>query len=348
MGCFRLLSLAVALQVLPLGSCRQADAVVIGSKNFTEQVILGELLAQHIERQTGLEVDRRLNLGGTFICDRALRAGEIDGYVEYTGTAFTAILKNQPVSDSKEVFLRVKESYENKGMAWMEPLGFANTFAMIVRADDARNLGISTISEAAAFAPEWVAGFGYEFIEREDGFSGLAKTYNLQFSKPPRVMELGLIYRALADGQVDFIAGDSTNGLIVALDLFVLGDDKNYFPPYDAAPVFRAAILRKHPELRRALDELTGAISEERMRRMNYEVDGKRRLVKAVVKEFLQHRESLLSPRYPPNRITPGFHGSNGEGLFSREGKASDAAQVLGGPAGSLFSDEMGHRRESR
>ena len=303
MGFFRLLSLAFALLALPLGACFQPDVVVIGSKNFTEQVILGELLAQHIERRTALEVNRRLNLGGTFICDRALRAGEIDGYVEYTGTAFTAILKNQPIRDSKKVFVKVKRSYEEKGMDWMEPLGFANTFAMIIREKDASNLGISTISEAASYSPQWVAGFGYEFIEREDGLSGLAKTYNLQFSQPLRVMELGLIYRALADGQVDFIAGDSTNGLIAVLDLFVLGDDKNYFPPYDAVPVFRAAILKQHPELRGVLGELTGAITEKRMRRMNYEVDGKGRLVKVVVREFLQDRESSLSPLDPPNRI---------------------------------------------
>lgn len=280
--------------------CASSPAVIVGSKNFTEQVILGELLAQHIENETRLKVDRRLNLAGTFICDRALRAGEIDAYIEYTGTAFTAILKQRPLTDPAEVYHRVKAEYLPAGIEWMEPLGFNNTFAMIVRREEAGKLGIQTISQAAAYTPQWRAGFGYEFIERADGFKGLSDTYQLRFAGPPRVMELGLIYRALADGQVDLIAGDSTNGLIAALDLFVLEDDKKYFPPYDAVPLVRSETLKHYPELRAVLEQLKGRISEAQMRRMNYEVDGRRRPVKAVVSEFLsrafvsRHRTSSL------------------------------------------------------
>lgn len=277
--------------LLQSGGCRSGSVIVIGSKNFTEQVILGDLLARHIENQTKLKVDRRLNLGGTFICDRALRAGEIDGYVEYTGTAFTAILKNEPIRDPQEVYRRVKESYAREGMEWLKPLGFDNTFAIIIRGEDARRLGIRTISQAAPYTPKWVPGFSYEFIERADGFKGLSETYNLRFAKSPKVMELGLIYWALAEKKVDLIAGDFTNGLIAALELFVLKDDRRYFPPYDAVPVFRSQTLEQYPELREVLNMLGGAISEDEMRKMNYQVDGEEKTVKEVVLEFLEKLE---------------------------------------------------------
>jgi len=260
---------------------------VIGSKNFTEQVILGELLAQQIENQTELKVVRKLNLGGTFICDQALRAGELDGYVEYTGTAYTAILKNDPIRDPQEVYQRVKESYGTEGMEWLQPLGFNNTFAILIRGEAAKRFGVRTISDIAPYTPTWLAAFGYEFIERADGFAGLSETYDLKFAEPPRVMELGLTYRALADQRVDLIAGDSTNGLIAALDLFLLEDDKQYFPPYDGVPVFRSETLQRYPQLREVLNRLAGTIDEDQMRRMNYQVDGEGKLVREVVREFL-------------------------------------------------------------
>ena len=266
--------------------CRGSDEVVIGSKNFTEQIILGEILAQQIERKTGLEVDRRFNLGGTFICDTALRSGQIDAYVEYTGTAFTAILKQEPVSDPQRVYLYVKEDYQNQDLEWLEPLGFNNTFATMIRGDEARKLGVKSLSEVAPFTPGWVAGFGYEFMEREDGFKGLTRTYGLSFVDT-KVMELGLMYRALAAGSVDLIAGNSTDGLVAALDLFILEDDLQYFPPYYAAPVVRSETLRQHPELLPALLALKQVISEEQMRIMNYQVDGEGKLVKQVVAGFL-------------------------------------------------------------
>ena len=280
--------LGLLLICLLISSCAGADRIVVGSKNFTEQVILGEMLAQQIESKTGLQVDRRLNLGGTLVCHEALAAGQIDTYVEYTGTGLTAILKEPAATDSANVYDKVKAAYQSRyGVEWTEPLGFNNTFAIIVRKDDAQKLNIRTISDSVSYTPGWTAGFGYKFLEREDGYPGLAKVYGLRFKKPPLVMDLGLTYKAAAGRQVDFIAGNSTDGLIDALGLVVLEDDKHYFPPYDAAPLLRSAVAEKHPEVREALRALGGKISAEEMRRMNYAVDGDHRDVKEVVREFL-------------------------------------------------------------
>ena len=273
-----------------VSSCSRADRIVVGSKNFTEQVLLGELVAQQIERKTNLQVDRKLNLGGTLVCHEAMLAGQLDAYVEYTGTGLTAILKQPPSNDPTGVYENVKAAYKPRfGIEWTEPLGFNNTFAIIVRKSDAQELKIKTISDAAPHTSKWVAGFGYEFIERQDGYPGLSKTYNLRFPAPPRVMDLGLTYKAAAGRQVDFIAGNSTDGLIDALGLVVLEDDKHYFPPYDAVPLVRDAVVVRHPEVREALRALGGKISAEQMRRMNYAVDGEHKDVKQVVKEFLDH-----------------------------------------------------------
>ena len=280
--------LCLLMIVASLSSCSQRDRIVVGSKNFTEQVILGEMLAQQIERKTHLPVDRKLNLGGTIVCHEALTAGQIDTYVEYTGTGLTAILKEPPAKDSNLAYQTVKDAYKSRfGIEWTEPLGFNNTFAIIVRKSDAEQFGLRTISDAAPRTSRWVAGFGYEFIEREDGYPGLVKTYNLRFPSEPRVMDLGLTYKAVAAHQVDLIAGNSTDGLIGALRLVVLEDDKHYFPPYDAVPLVREAVIAKHPEIREALRALGGKVSEEQMRLMNYAVDGEHKDVKQVVKEFL-------------------------------------------------------------
>jgi len=265
----------------------ERDVVRVGSKNFTEQIILGELIAQTIETDTGLSVERRLNLGGTFICDRAVRSGDIDVYVEYSGTAHTAIFHQAAETDSRRVFDRVKELYADGGLALMDPLGFENTFAMLVRGDDARKLGLRTISDVVPHAASWRAGFGYEFLQREDGYPGLARVYGLRFRSPPTAMDLSLIYRALFERQVDFIAGDATSGLIEAYDLVMLEDDRHYFPPYDAAPVARAPVLLKHPELRGVLAGLAGRITVADMRRMNHAVDAGHRDPADVAREFL-------------------------------------------------------------
>ena len=281
----------IALMVVVAGgfalSGRWGTRVIIGSKNFTEQVILGELLAQAVERATDLRVDRRLNLGGTFISEEALRAGAIDAYIEYTGTALTAIFHQPTSRDRAEVYSRVAAAYAESGRTVLSPLGFNNTFAILVRTADARRLGLKTISDAAPHTPKWKAAFGYEFLEREDGYKGLVRTYGLRFREPPRVMDLTLIYRALASGAVDLIAGDATHGLIKGLDLFMLEDNRRYFPPYDAIPVVRTQTLAAHPELRTAIERLAGRVSEEAMRQMNYDVDVRRRDASAVVREFL-------------------------------------------------------------
>ncbi len=261
--------------------------IVIGSKDFTEQVILGEVLAQQIERTTGIWVERRFELAGD-LCHRALLAGEIDGYVEYTGTAFTAILKHPPVSNPRQVYDQVKREYaERFHLTWLAPLGFNNTFAILVRAKDAERYHLKTISDLARVASPWRAGFGQDFMSRPDGYPGFAATYHLKFSGPPREMDLSLTYRALADGQVDVIAGNSTDGRIPQLGLVQLEDNRHYFPPYQAAPVFRQQTLDKYPEIWPALEALAGKISNSEMRRLNFAVDSEHRDVREVVKEFL-------------------------------------------------------------
>jgi glycine betaine/choline ABC-type transport system substrate-binding protein len=270
---------------------RPANTIIIGSKNFTEQAVLGELLAQHIEARTGLKVERRFYLSGTYICHQALVTGRIDGYVEYTGTALTAILRDRPEGDAHAVYARVQQEYSRRfHLAVTEPLGFNNTFAIVIRGEDARRLGLRTISQAAPYAPHWRAGFGYEFMERPDGYRGLAKTYGLTFREPPRIMDLGLLYRALLAKQVDLVAGNATDGLIAANDLTVLDDDKHYFPPYEAVPVFREETLQRYPQVRVALAELAGKISDVDMRRMNYAVDGDHRDTALVVRAFLREK----------------------------------------------------------
>jgi osmoprotectant transport system permease protein len=266
---------------------RDGAAIRVGSKNFTEQIVLGELLAQTIETQTGLRVERRLNLGGTFICDRALRTGDIDLYVEYSGTAQTAIFHQPVETDSRRVFERVRQQYAAAGLTLFEPLGFENTFAILVRGEVARALGLRTISDVVRHAATWRAGFGYEFLQRQDGFPGLARAYGLRFAAPPTAMDLSLIYRALAERQVDLVAGDATSGLIQAYGLAMLEDDRHYFPPYDAAAVARAAVLLAHPEVRDAVARLSGRITVADMRRMNYAVDAEHRDPAEVAREFL-------------------------------------------------------------
>lgn len=287
----RALVLLVTTVVLLGTTCRPSHSgIVIGSKNFTEQAILGELLAQYLEHR-GFPVERRFYLAGTYVCHQAILAGRIDMYVEYTGTALAAILKQPPPADHDAVYRRVKEMYAREfGLDVLAPLGFNNTFAIVIRGEDARRLHLRTISDAARYAPQWRAGFGYEFIERQDGFPGLARTYGLQFAQPPRIMDLGLLYRALESKQVDLVAGSATDGAIQALDLTVLEDDKHYFPPYDAVPVVRQKTLERYPGLEAALDALAGKISEQDMREMNYAVDGQHRDVVDVVREYLRRR----------------------------------------------------------
>ncbi|MFQ5746718.1 MAG: glycine betaine ABC transporter substrate-binding protein [Gemmatimonadota bacterium] len=287
----RPIAAAAASVTLALGSAACSggrEALVVGSKNFTEQDILGELVADWVERTTDIPVRRRLHLGGTFLCHRALVSGDIDVYVEYTGTALTAILGRPPGGAPAEVRRAVEEDYAREFDAvWTRDLGFENTFAILVRGATADSLGLATISDAAPHADGWTPGFGYEFAERADGFSGLRDAYGLRFAGPPSVMDLGLTYRALAAGDVDLIAGNSTDGQIAALNLRMLADDRGYFPPYFAAPVVRRRALERFPVLRGALDALGGRIDTKEMRGLNRLVDVEGRSARDVARAWV-------------------------------------------------------------
>jgi osmoprotectant transport system permease protein len=259
--------------------------LIVGSKNFTEQVVLGEIIAQALERR-GLNVERRFNLGGTAIAHQALISGGIDTYVEYSGTSLTAIFNLPPSTDPDAVFGQIRDRYAALGVTALPRLGFNNTFAMLVRAADAERLGLKTIGDLGKFAGAR-AGFGYEFLERPDGLKGLSATYNLRFAAPPRTMDLNLIYRAVAAKEIDVTAGDATSGQIDALDLVVLEDDRRYFPAYEAVPLVRASVMLQHPEVGDALRRLSGVISAADVRRMNYAVDGEKQDPFQVVRAFL-------------------------------------------------------------
>lgn len=274
----------VALALVAVAACGRGDGVVVGAKNFTEQRVLGELVAQTAEA-VGLRVTRRFDLGGTFVCDAAIRSGGIDVYVEYTGTALTAVLKQPPDTDPRRVYERVAAAYRDAGIEWLPALGFDDTFAMVVRGDAAP----TTLSEAVGPARGWRAGFGYEFQTRPDGYPALQRVYGLTFAEV-RTMDLGLLYRALADRQVDVAAGNATDGLIAAMGLRILADDRHAFPPYEAAPVARTETLAHHPALRDALAALGGTLGADAMRRMNQAVDGDHRDVATVVREWRARR----------------------------------------------------------
>lgn len=288
---FCLVYLIYLLNVMFLAAaCRNSSApyLTIGSKFFTEQVILAELLAQHIEARTGIHVERKTNLGGTLLVHKALLAGDLDLYVEYTGTALTAVLNESPGSDdATAIYRRVQRQYADRfHLQVTEPLGFANSFAMVVRSDDANRYHLKTMSDLTAIAPKFRLAVGYEFLERPDGFSGWSSRYNLHFASVPSVMDLGLLYRALVDHQADIVAGNSTDGLIDALHLVPLEDNLHYFPPYDAVPIVRQDALVKFPPLRNALAELHNRISAAEMRRLNAEIDADQRDVTSVVRAF--------------------------------------------------------------
>lgn len=290
-------SFVAGLAALWLAGCKDAGhQVSVGSKNFTEQLVLGELLAQVLESHISVPVERRFYLAGTYICQQAILAGRIDAYVEYTGTALTAILKHAAITDPGAVFELVREEYQRRFHLTVLPsLGFNNSFAIVMRGSDAAARGITRLSQLGAYAPKMRMGVGYEFLERPDGFAGLAKTYGLRFAAPPKVMDLGLLYRALEAKQVDVVAGSNTDGMIAVLGLTVLQDDRHYFPPYDAVPIARPEALHRINGMRAALEQLGGRISIEDMRRLNYAVDGERRDVSDVVRDFLYSSHLLGS-----------------------------------------------------
>ncbi len=284
---------AAVATCLSLISCAppRPNHPVIGAKNFTEQVVLGELLAQEIETKSNLKVERRFYLAGSYIAQQALVSGRIDAYVEYTGTALTAILKQPLNRDPEAVLDTVRRLYASRyGVTVADPLGFENTFAMVIRGDDARRLHLQTLSQAVPYTPQWRLGVGYEFEQRPDGLPGLSAAYGLKFADAPRTMDLGLLYRALNSHQVDMIAANSTDGPIQAFELTALEDDKHYFPPYQAVPLVRDDALRRWPQIQTALDALAGKITAEDMRAMNEAVDGQHRDPAEVVRKFRQKK----------------------------------------------------------
>jgi osmoprotectant transport system substrate-binding protein len=279
------------MMLLAAGCTSRRPDLVVGSKNFTEQLILGELTMQLLQRSCRTRVDGRFYLAGTYICQQAILAGRIDVYPEYTGTALAAVLKENAKGDSSAVYEEVKSQYVSRfDLDVMPPLGFDNSFAMVMRGDDARRLGLAKLSQLGAVAPQLKLGVGYEFLERRDGFAGLVQTYDLKFAEAPRVMDLGLLYRALENHSVDIVAGSNTDGLIAALGLVVLEDDRHYFPPYDAVLIVRPEMFQRCPSARVALNQISGRISADEMRRMNYSVDGKKQDAAAVAQQFLQQR----------------------------------------------------------
>jgi glycine betaine/choline ABC-type transport system substrate-binding protein len=274
------------LSLLALAACGPKPAIVVGSKNFTEQALLGEIIAQHVERRLHLPVGRKFNLGGTLLAHSALTSGGIDLYPEYTGTALTAVLNRPPQKDPAKVFEEVRTAYERQWrLRWLLPLGFDNTFAMIVRGEDARK-GLRTLSQAAQ-ARAWRLGVGYEFKQRADGLAGLLSTYRLRLEGDVATMDLGLLYAALKSRKVDMIAANSTDGLAGVLDVAILDDDLHYFPPYQCAIVVREDTLARIPGLSEALIELSGKLPDTVMRRLNFAVDGEHRPPAQVAGEFL-------------------------------------------------------------
>jgi osmoprotectant transport system substrate-binding protein len=287
--------LAGSIAVAATAGCRSSKReITVGCKNFTEQLILGEIFKQILEHNCRVPVDGRFYLAGTYICQQAILAGRIDVYPEYTGTALAAVLKQSASGDAKQVFQQVNQGYGQRfGLDVMAPLGFNNSFAMVMRGDDTQRLGVTTLSELGQYAPQMRLGVGYEFLERADGYKGLVRTYDLKFAQAPRVMDLGLLYRALESHSADIVAGSNTDGLIAALGFVVLEDDRHYFPPYDAVPIVRPALLNGFAGAREAFGQLAGKISADQMRNMNYAVDGEKKDASAVAREFLSKNPLL-------------------------------------------------------
>ena len=272
---------------LVLCGCSSTPRIAVGSKNFTEQVVLGEIVAQQIERHMGIEVERTFGLGGTLLAHEALKSGSIDLYPEYTGTALTAILKQPVNKDPKAVLASVRQGYAQWRLSWLRPLGFNNTFAMAVRTDTARREHLVSLSDAARRKNPWKLGVGYEFIERPDGLAGLQKTYGLRLNGDPITMDLGLLYPALRKFNIEMGAGSATDAFLADPEFTMLTDDRHYFPPYECALVVRDETLTKYPRLKAVLEELAGRISDSTMRQLNAAVDRDHRSPADVAREFL-------------------------------------------------------------
>jgi glycine betaine/choline ABC-type transport system substrate-binding protein len=271
-----------------LAGCSRERYVAIASKNFTEQYILGEVVAQHVENRLHRPVQRKFGLGGTMLAQAGLLAREIDVYPEYTGTAFTNVMKHKPTGDPDAVLKQLRQDYAQWKLEWLDPFGFNNSFAMAVRGVDARGRHLETLSDAARDPKGFALGAGYEFMGRPDGYPMLNGAYGIKWTGSPKAMDLGLLYRALEQGQVSMVAGSVTDAQLAVVDAKVLADDKHVFPPYQACLVARQEAFTEFPGLRDALLDLSGKITDNAMRKMNYEVDGKHRQSAEVAREFLK------------------------------------------------------------
>lgn len=272
---------------------KETTAIRIGTKRFSEQFIIGEMITQLIEARTDLQVDLLSNLGGTMICHGALTRGEIDMYVEYTGTALTAILKHPTVTDPKKAYDIVAKAYKDRfNVVWLQPFGFNNAYSITVRKADANSNGWNKISDLAGVANNLRAGWTAEFSERPDGYPGLRKAYGFSFGEVVDV-DPAIMYQAVAKGELDVVCAYTTDGRIPAYNLKPLQDDKRFFPPYYAAPIIRSETLRKHPVIRNVLSSLTGLLNDAVMQQLNFEVDEKQRTAKEVAHEFLVSKKLL-------------------------------------------------------
>ena len=282
------LAAALGLSIM-LSGCGASNTITVGSKDFTESIVLGEIFAQLIEAKTGLKVSRKLNMGGTFVNFEAIKNGQIDLYAEYTGTALTAQLEMDVISDQDEAYRVVAEAFDSQfDIKWLEPLGLNNTYAIAVTDAAHQEYGLNTISDLAAVAPDLVFGAEHEFFNRQDGFEGLVDLYGLTFKGEPQKMNISLKYQAIGNGDMDVTDVFATDAQILRYNLKILEDDKNFFPPYYAAPIVRNETLAAHPELEEILNSLAGLINDDVMTQLNYQIDVENKDAAVVAKEFLE------------------------------------------------------------
>lgn len=290
----KVIALATVLLLLPsvvLIGCSSSNTVTVGSKDYSENIVLGEIFAQLIEAKTDLKVIRKLNMGGTFVNFEAIKNGQIDLYPEYTGTALTAQLKMDVITDADETYRTVSEEFDKQfNIKWLKPLGFNNTYTLAVTNEIFETYRIETFSDLAAISENLVFGAEHEFFDRQDGFDGLVKTYGMKFKGEPKKMNVSLKYQAMGSGDIDVTDAFATDGQIKQYNLKVLKDDKNFFPPYYAAPIIRKEVLEKYPELEQILNSLEGLIDDETMMEMNYKIDVDNQDIKKVAEDFLREK----------------------------------------------------------
>jgi osmoprotectant transport system substrate-binding protein len=274
------------LAALLLAAAPAAAQVRVGSKNFTEQFIVAEIYAQALEA-AGIKVERKLNLGGTLIAQKALEEKQIDLYPEYTGTMLLVVLKAPTMTDPKAVYDKVRAEYAAKGLVVLNQAPMNNTYNMVVRPDTAAQYKLETVSDLARVAKELRLGAGPEFRDRADGLPGLKSVYGIEF-KEDLQMAIGLRYQALSNKQIDVVNGYATDGMISALKLKRLKDDKGLWPPYYVVPVVRKEVLDANPKIADVLNRVSALVDESAMAEMNYKVDGEKMEPKDVAHAFLK------------------------------------------------------------